>query len=384
MRLDGNMIISIKDSFKLFGISIIMCCAVCVCSLFLNYKVDLASIHSQITTPEGHAMYDALNSTSIVVCICSGGCLAITSVIMLFFYIKLYIDNHSKDIGIFKALGYSDFKIARGFSIFGLSVFIGCLAGYLLGLALMPTYYNLQNSGNLIPDVPMNIHWYLVLLLVVVPTLVFGLIAVFYALIKLRQPCNDLLRGISKTKGKNVDFKEKKNFLSDMKSSNLRSRKTLVFFIGLSAFCFSAMIQMSTSMIDLASEMMMLMILIIGIVLGFTTLYIAVTTVIHSNQKNIAMLRVFGYNFYECKKAVLDGYRLSAYIGFAIGTVYQYVLLKIMVTVVFKDIVGVPEYHFDWLMFVITLAAFIVVYEGIMFIYGYMMKKISLKQIMIE
>ena len=378
------MIVNIKDSFKLLGISIITCCAVCVCSLFLNYRVDLASISNQITTQEGRAMYDALNSTSVVVCLCSGGCLGITSIIMLFFYIKLHIDNHSKDIGIFKALGYSDFQIARGFFIFGLSVFVGCLVGYLLGLALMPIYYDLQNSGDKIPDVPMNIHWYLPILLVIVPTLVFGIIAVLYGLLKLKQPCNDLLRGISKTKGKDIDFKEKKDFLSDMKASTLRSRKTLVFFIGLSSFCFSSMIQMSSSMNELASEMMMLMILIIGIVLGFTTLYIAITTVIRSNQKNIAMLRAFGYSFHDCKKAVLDGYRITAYTGFAIGTAYQYGLLKIMVTVVFKDIVGVPDYHFNWLAFAITLASFIVVYEGIMLIYGYMMKKIPLKEMMSE
>ena len=178
--------------------------------------------------------------------------------------------------------------------------------------------------------------------------------------------------------------KDKPYFVSEMKSSVLHSRKTLVFFLGLSSFCFSAMIQMSASMDELASLMMGLMILIIGIVLGFTTLYIATTTVIRSNQKNVAMMRVFGYSNNECKKAVLDGYRPATYIGFAIGTIYQYVLLKIMVTIVFKDIEGVPEFKFDWLTFAITLVSFVIVYEGIMYIYGHMMKKIPLKQIMDE
>jgi hypothetical protein len=144
------------------------------------------------------------------------------------------------------------------------------------------------------------------------------------------------------------------------------------------------MIQMSASMDELASLMMGLMILIIGIVLGFTTLYIATTTVIRSNQKNVAMMRVFGYSNVECKRAVLDGYRPATYIGFAIGTIYQYALLKIMVTIVFKDIEGIPDYKFDWLVFAITLVAFVIVYEGIMCIYGRMMKKIPLKQIMDE
>ena len=378
------MVVGIKDSFKLFGISIMCCCAVCVCNMFLNYMIDLKAIKELVTDPAGQAMYDALNSTSIVCCCCSGGCLSITSVIMLFFYIKHYIDSHSKQIGILKALGYSDFRIARGFSVFGLSVFIGCLAGYLLGFALMPIYYNLQNQGDLIPDVTLNIHWILFVLLVVVPTIVFCFIAVFYSVFKLRKPTINLLKGIKPYKGKNTNGKDKKNFVSEMQSSVLRSKKTLVFFIGLSSFCYASMIQMSSSMDELASIMMTLMILIIGIVLAFTTLYIAITTVIRSNQKNIAMMRVFGYSARECKHSVLDGYRPSAYIGFAIGTIYQYVLLKIMVSIVFKDVVGVPEYHFDWLMFVITLVSFIIVYEGIMIIYSHFMKKISLKEIMDE
>ena len=378
------MVVSFKDSFKLFGISIITCCAVCVCHLFLNYLIDLKAIESLVTTVEGKSLYDALVSTAIVCCCCAGGCLGITSMIMLFFYIKHYIDSHSKQIGILKALGYSDMRIASGFSIFGLSIFVGCIAGYLLGLALMPMYYGLQNDNTVIPQVEMDIHFVLFLLLVILPTIVFCLIAVFYSVFKLNQPTINLLKGIVKTKCTPKDHKEKKNFVSEMKTSVLKSRKTLVFFIGLSSFCFASMIQMSSSMDELASTMMMLMILIIGIVLAFTTLYIASTTVIRSNQKNIAMMRVFGYDNLDCKKAVLDGYRPAAYIGFAIGTIYQYGLLKIMVNVVFKDIAGTPEYNFNWLMFIITLAIFVIVYEGIMFIYGYMMKKIPLKQIMDE
>ena len=210
------------------------------------------------------------------------------------------------------------------------------------------------------------------------------MIAVGYSLLKLNQPCVNLLKGIVKSKGKNHDVKDKKSFVAEMKSSVLRSRKTLVFFIAFSSFCFSAMIQMSASMKDLSSEMMGLMMLIIGVVLAFTTLYIAVTSVIRSNQKNITMMRVFGYQSADCKHSVLDGYRPAAYIGFVIGSVYQYALLKIMVDIVFAGVEGVPEYKFDFPICFITLGVFIVVYEGIMFAYGQSMKRIPLKQIMSE
>ena len=56
------------------------------------------------------------------------------------------------------------------------------------------------------------------------------------------------------------------------------------------------MTQMSFSMKDLASEMMGAMVLMIGIVLASTTLFIAITTVIKGNIKTIAIMRVFGYS----------------------------------------------------------------------------------------
>lgn len=385
MRLVGDyMVVSIKDSFKLFGISIMTCCAVTVCNLFLNYYIDLTEIESLIVNEYAKVFYDAQLMTAQVVCSVSGGCLFATTIVMLFFYIKHYIDSHGKEIGILKALGYSDFKIAKGFSVFGLSVFWGCLVGYILSFTLMPGFYEVQNEEGLLPEFSVNFHASLFIFLVIAPTILFSIISVANSLIKLKQPAINLLKGITKSKGKNIDIKDKKNFIYDMKSAVLRSRKTLIFFIAFSSFCFSTMIQMSASMDELASEFAGLMILIIGIVLAFTTLYIAVTTVINSNQKNIAMMRVFGYQSSQCKKAVLDGYRPSAYIGFLLGTIYQFVLLKIMVKIVFADVEGVPEFNFDFPVFFITLGVFILVYESIMFIYGNSMKKISLKQIMSE
>ncbi len=385
MRLDGDgMIVSIKDSVKLFGISIMTCCAVTVCNLFLNYYLDLTAIADLIDNPYAQMFYDAHIMTAKVVCAVSGGCLAITTVVMLFFYIKHYIDIHSKEIGILKALGYSDFKIAKGFSVFGLSVFIGCMTGYLLSFLLMPQFYELQNKDGYLPELSIRFHWILFVLLVIIPTVVFAMIAVCKSLLKLRQPCVNLLKGIVKTKGKSRNTRDKKTFVGEMRSSVLRSRKTLVFFIAFSSFCFSAMIQMSASMKDLSSEMMGLMIFVIGVVLAFTTLYIAVSTVIRSNQKNIAMMRVFGYKNEECKRSVLDGYRPAAYIGFVIGSVYQYGLLRVMVDIVFAGVEGVPKYKFDFPVCFITLGVFIVVYEGIMFAYGQAMKRIPLKQIMSE
>ena len=89
-RLVGdNMLIGIKNVSKLIGISIIACCAVLVCTMFLNFYFDIQLIENEITSELSIVFYNAQVSTAKVVCLVSGGCLLLTSVIMLFFYIKL-------------------------------------------------------------------------------------------------------------------------------------------------------------------------------------------------------------------------------------------------------------------------------------------------------
>lgn len=95
-------------------------------------------------------------------------------------------------------------------------------------------------------------------------------------------------------------------------------------------------------------------------------------------------MRVFGYSQKECCKAILGGYRPVSYIGFAIGTIYQYALLRIMVDIVFKDVENVPAYQFDFPVMLISLVVFIIVYEILMFAYSDKIRKISMKEIMIE
>lgn len=104
------MLIGIKNVSKLIGISIIACCAVLVCTMFLNFYFDIQLIENEITSELSMVFYNAQVSTAKVVCLVSGGCLLLTSVIMLFFYIKHYIDTHKKELGILKALGYSNLK----------------------------------------------------------------------------------------------------------------------------------------------------------------------------------------------------------------------------------------------------------------------------------
>ena len=55
-----------------------------------------------------------------------------------------------------------------------------------------------------------------------------------------------------------------------------------------------------------------------------------------------------------------------------------------MVDIVFKDVAGVPVYEFDLPVMLISLVTFIIVYEILMFVYSDRIKKISIKEIMID
>lgn len=135
---------------------------------------------------------------------------------------------------------------------------------------------------------------------------------------------------------------------------------------------------------DLSSEMMGAMMLVIGLTLAFTTLFLSITTVIKGNTKTIAMMRVFGYSQKECRTAILGGYRLMSYIGFAIGTLYQYALLRITVDLIFRDVKGFPAHQFDFPVMLLSLVVFLIVYEILMYAFSAKIKKISIKEIMIE
>lgn len=105
---------------------------------------------------------------------------------------------------------------------------------------------------------------------------------------------------------------------------------------------------------------------------------------IEDNQYSISMMRVFGYQQKECCKAILGGYRLMSYIGFAIGTVYQYALLRVMVDIVFRDFENVPVYKFDFPVMIISLVVFVAIYEILMYVCSEKIKNISIKEIMTD
>lgn len=379
------MVVGIKDIGRLFVISVIACCAVFVCTLFLNYNMDMVGIEGEIIGEQAKIIYDAQILTGKVVAIITGGCLVATSIVVLFFYIKNYIDAHGKELGILKALGYTNLKVAKHFWVFGLSVLAGCVIGYLGAILYMPAFYEAQNKDHYFPDILPEFHFSIVLYFVLLPALFFMLLSVLYACFRMKRPVLNLLKEIQESKYK-IRNKETKDlpFLQDLRKNTLRSRKILAFFIGFSAFCFSAMTQMSMSMKRLASENFAWIMIVIGLTLAFMTLLLSLSSIMKANRKTIAMMKVFGYSKKECGTSLLGGYRPVSYVGFVIGTIYQYALLKIVVTLVFADFEGMPEFHFGWKALLLSLILFFLAYELILALYVKRIEQVSVKEIMLE
>lgn len=378
------MIVSFKDAFKLVGVIIVSFCAVFVCTFFLNFYLDAKSLESFISDPQTQILFDAQMATARFTCGISGGFLALIAVVMTIFYIKLYIDKHSSDLGVLKAMGYSELAISLRFAVFGLSVLAGTALGFAGGFAIMPTVYDgLAIQG--LPEIEITFHAWLLIVLVFLPAVVFAAISVLYAYIALRRPAYELMRGSErKIKLSKLNAEKERSFLKETCIKTVFGKKSLAFFVTFACFCFSAMVQMSASMEALTEATMGWIIFVIGVVLAVTSMMMAVTSLVGGNTKNIAMMKVFGYSGKQCALTILGGYHLYALIGFAAGTLYQYGLLCLMVNVVFRDVGEVPEYSFNVKVLFLTLAAFIVLYEALMLFYSSRISKISVKEVMLE
>lgn len=379
------MAVSLKDVLKLLGIMIVSFCAVFVGTFMLNFYLDARMLSGSIAS-EFQTLYDAQLSMAKFTSAISMGCLSVIAIIMVAFYIKLYIDNHSRQLGILKAIGYSNKKLASHFWIFGLSVGLGVLLGFIVGYICMPLIYEkLQIKGA--PIVEIHFHLELLMLLVIFPTLLFSVISILYANISLNKPVLSMIKGQKKIKIKKNNKKEnlQRSFLNSMSIETIKAKKSLAFFFAFACFCFAAMVQMSFSMNNISTgETMSEIILAIGLVLAFTTSIMAVSSLINENKKSVALMKTFGYSTYKCSFSIFKGYVIFALLGFGIGTIYQYGLLKLMTNVFFKDVEGVFEYNFDVPVFFYTLLAFIVLYLIIFGVLSLRLKNISLKEIMSE
>ncbi len=381
------MTVGLKDGLKLAGVAIVCFCAVFVCTFMLNFYLDVAPLRDTVSE-EAIALYEAQLATAKFCSAITGGVLSLTAAVMLLFYLRLYIDAHAAQLGVLKALVYSRFQICRGFWVFGLSVFLGCAAGFGGGWAAMRYIYDsllIEGMGAIAP----RFHTELLFALVAAPSVLFSALACVYPYFVLRRPPLELIRANGKKQKKEKPLpnsKKDRPFLREMCLASLKSKKLLVFFAAFSCFCFAAMTQMGLSMNELTDTgaVMSYMILAIGLVLAAVTAILCVAALLRANRKNIALMKAFGYSLKQCVLCVLGGYLPFAILGFALGTVYQYGLLMLMINVVFAGVESIPSYSFNVPVFFMTLAAFLLSYALLTTLFARKIGKVPVKEIMLE
>ena len=379
---------SIKDLYRLVVVSVISFCAVFVTNLFLNFYLDISLLDQTNWLPEIQAAYDAQVAISWLIASVSGAVLSLTSMLLLFFYIRQFIDQHKPELGILKAMGYKNWEIARKFWIFSLPVGLGTGVGYLSSFAMMPHFYQLRNQSGVLPEITIMQHWSLFLFLVVLPTLAFSFLAILYASYYLRLPALDLLKRVSssqKSPKRKATKKIRKDrpFLKDFSASLLWSRKLLIFFVIFGSMCFSAMIQLSYGMKELTDEIIQMMMMSIGTVLSVAILYLSLGVLLQENQETLAIMKVFGYSKNECYKSLFAPYRFLAFLGFVLGTGYQYGIMQLLLRLMEKSIAQKVEYDFDFGVCLITLLIFTLVYESFIYLSSRKIDQLTIKQVML-
>lgn len=122
----------------------------------------------------------------------------------------------------------------------------------------------------------------------------------------------------------------------------------------------------------------------IGLALSIFTISIVMKIIISSNRKYLSMMKAFGYTNAECNRIVLSGFRIIAYIGFIIGTLYALVLTKFLFDLLAKSsTVAIPMTP-DSKGIALSLVIFAVSYEVIMLLYKKSMNAVSLQEVMMK
>lgn len=378
------MIVQLKDLRKAIAVVIVSYCAVFITTLFSNLYLDLKGLDITGFNIIQKKFYDAQLIVSKFVVIITGTVLSISAAVMLIFYIKQFIDDSKHKIGILKAQGYSNNFIASKFSVFGLLVLLGSLLGYGSSHLFMPKFYESRNTDNILSELTINFHPQLILIMVILPSLSFLVISIVYVLFNLNVPTINLLKQINSINKKirKRRFRQYKNFFKELRATVLFGNKTLLFFVIFAALSFSSMIQMAFGMRDFVDGTIRIMMMVIGVILSLSILLISLEVIANSNIKNISILNIMGYSKNECSSIILSGYRVVAYIGFAIGTVYQYFLIKTLLTVLSKKLDSETTYNFDLISVIGSFIAFVLIYEVFILYYSNRIKDINVKKVM--
>ncbi|MBO5525251.1 MAG: FtsX-like permease family protein [Clostridia bacterium] len=370
--------ITIKDLRKAFGLSFVVLCAVYLGALFESFRLDQLELDPSAFDELAKALYEAQLAQAKMMNIIALGVIGAFAVVTLVFSVSKYVDDNRANMGILKAIGYTDFQISVKFVLFGLNALVGGLVGYLACLATVPAFYAEMNEGSGYPAVTFSFRLSVPLFYVVVPAVAFSLLGVLFAYRKLKRSPLDLIRGTER-QGKTKKMKEGKTFLSTLRKTVLFRHGSLILFVGFAALCFGGTVQMSFSMDGFGvSPMFFWMMFLIAILLGVSVLYLAFSFLFQANKEYVSLLKAFGYSDAECVKALFGGYVSVSVIGFAVGTVYQIGIIYLIIEL-FKDVAELT-YTFSVNGFFIALGLFVFTFAVIALYFFKKLKLLTLKK----
>lgn len=379
----GGKMVRVKDTITAYGVILICFCIVFLEMLFLSYNVDLNKLDTSLFDKAALELYDAQLQMCMMMHIISFCVLGIFGIILLFFSVERYIENNKQNMGVLKALGYSNFEISKGLVKFAIPTFVGCLLGFLGALIFANQFYASMNDSSVYLDFKFSFNVWIAIGLVLIPPILMGIFSVLVGLLKLREEPLQMINGISNNK-KAKAASEKNNYLHQLRNTIIINHKLLVIFEAFAVLCFSATIQMAFTMLNQTdtSIIFFLMMFIIGIILGVAILYLSFKFIYKSNFKYLSILKAYGYSDKECRYAIYSGYHYVSIVGFIIGTIYQVVLMMIMFNAFYSSFH--IEYHFDFLAFLYSILIFLAFYFAFLIGYVLKIKKIKLDQININ
>ena len=228
--------VSFKTTIKSIGVIIICFSAVFLETLFLSYQMELLKLDTtgfnELQKNIYNANLDMCNMMNIIDALVIG----LFSFILLFFSIERYVDENKSNMGVLKALGYSNNKISLSLMKFALPVFIGCILGYICAVCFSKIFFDAMNNGKEF-GVDISFHFNVVIFLVMILLLPIVTLAFSYLVgrLKLRAKPLDMINNYEKNK-KSKRTKERDNFLKEVRMTMLKNHISLIIFVAFATF----------------------------------------------------------------------------------------------------------------------------------------------------
>lgn len=189
----------------------------------------------------------------------SMGILSSIAVLLVLITVSGQIKGEYKNLGVLKALGYTNFELTRKYMSYFFIVGIPALLGYFAGHWLAVPFYGLVFGNFSVPVISGGVMPGNMLLFVFVPALFFALAAFLWAMFKVRKPAlsmiyNEVGGAVHKLAAFQNRKMKKSGYLKGVKSILLFSKVMVLIFVLFSGFALGVQIQFAYTAYNMTSS----------------------------------------------------------------------------------------------------------------------------------